>query len=140
MKIILTLQKKGLKMSRIYRNIYMRCVKQDISNKDVHHIDLNHNNNDISNLVAVSKSFHRRLHRFYHDCEILDILEKYENDGIIKYYSKSPLTAVKDRWINAKNYKKRFDFLKIENKITNEIPELMKELDLALKEKNKMLM
>ena len=127
-------------MSRIYRNIYMKCVKQDIKNKDVHHINLNHNDNKISNLVAVSKELHKRIHRFFLNCEILDILEKYKKDGINRYYSTSKYTAVKNRWVNAKNYKKRFDFLKIENKITNEIPELMKELDLALKEKNKMLM
>lgn len=123
-------------MSRAYRNIYMKCIKQNIRNKDIHHMDLNHNNNDISNLVAVSKSFHRRLHRFYHDCEILDILEKYENDGIIKYYSKSPLTAVKNRWINVKYYIKRFDFVSIQNKITREIPLIINELDNALKQKN----
>ena len=99
-------------------------------------MDLNHNNNDISNLVAVSKSFHRRLHRFYHDCEILDILEKYKNDGIVKYYSKSPLTAVKNRWINVNYYIKRFDFVLIQNKITREIPLIMNELDKALKQKN----
>lgn len=127
-------------MSRIYRNIYMKCVKQDIKNKDVHHMNLNHNDNKISNLVAVSKELHKRIHRFFLNCEILDILEKYKKDGINRYYSTSQYTAVKDRWINAKNYKKRFDFFKIENKIINEIPELMKELDLALKEKNKMLM
>lgn len=125
-------------MSRVYRNIYMKYIKQNIGNKDIHHMDLNHNNNDISNLVAVSKSFHRRLHRFYHDCEILDILEKYENDGIIKYYSKSPLTAVKNRWINVKYYIKRFDFVSIQNKISKEIPLIMNELDKALKQKNRL--
>lgn len=123
-------------MSRAYRNIYMKYIRQNIRNKDIHHMDLNHNNNDISNLVAVSKSFHRRLHRFYHDCEVLDILEKYENDGIIKYYSKSPLTAVKNRWINVNYYIKRFDFVSIQNKITREIPLIMNELDKALKQKN----
>lgn len=123
-------------MSRIYRTIYMKHIKQDIKNKDIHHMDLNHNNNNLSNLVAVSKSLHRRLHRFFYECEILDILEKYENDGIIKYYSKSPLTAVKNRWINVKYYIKRFDFVSIQNKISKEVPLIMNELDKALKQKN----
>lgn len=127
-------------MSRIYRNFYKYNTKQDIADKDIHHINLNHNDNKLSNLVAVPKELHKRIHRFFLNCEILDILEKYKKDGINRYYSTSNYTAVKNRWVNAKNYKKRFDFLEIENKITNEIPELMKELDLALKEKNKMLM
>ena len=122
-------------MSRIHRNIYKRNTKQNIIGKDIHHINLNHNDNRLSNLVAVSKELHKRIHKFFYNCEILDILEKYEKDGIIRYYSTSPLTAVKDRWVNARKYKIRFDFLSLENKIINEIPELMKELDLALKEK-----
>lgn len=123
-------------MSRIYRNIYIRSVKQDISNKDVHHMNLNHNDNRISNLVAVSKELHKRIHRFYYHCEILDILEKYKKDGINRYYSTSKYTAVKDRWINAKNYIKRFDFVSIQNEIIQETPLIMNELDEALKQKN----
>ena len=122
-------------MSRIHRNIYKRNTRQNIIGKDIHHINLNHNDNRISNLVAVSKELHKRIHKFFYNCEILDILEKYEKDGIIRYYSISPLTAVKNRWVNAIKYKKRFDFLSLENKIINEIPELIKELDLAVKEK-----
>lgn len=122
-------------MSRIYRNIYKRNTRQNIIGKDIHHINLNHNDNSLSNLVAVSKELHKRIHKFFYNCEILDILEKYEKDGIVKYYSISPLTAVKNRWVNARKYKKRFDFLSLENKIINEIPDLIKELDLALKEK-----
>lgn len=122
-------------MSRIYRNIYKYNTRQNITGKDIHHINLDHNDNRLSNLVAVSKELHKRIHKFFLNCEILDILEKYKKDGINRYYSTSKYTAVKDRWINAKNYKKRFDFMLIQNKIIQEVPLIMDELDKAIKQK-----
>ena len=123
-------------MSRIYRNIYKYNTKQNIAGKDIHHINLNHNDNKLSNLVAVPKELHKRIHKFFYYCEILDILEKYKKDGINRYYSTSNYTAVKDRWVNARNYIKRFDFVSIQNKIIQEVPLIMNELDEALKQKN----
>lgn len=80
---------------------------------------------------------HKRIHKFFYYCEILDILEKYKKDGINRYYSTSNYTAVKDRWVNAKNYKKkkRFDFVSIQNKIIQEVSLIMDELDKAIKQK-----
>ena len=68
-------------------------------------------------------------------CERLDILEKFKKDHIIKYYSKSNCTAVKDRWINVENYIKRFDIIQLRQQVIQETPILMQELDKAMKQK-----
>lgn len=120
-------------MSRKYRDIYKYNIHTDIKNKDIHHLNLNHNDNKLTNLIALDKQVHKRLHQFFLTCERLDILEKFKKDHVIKYYSKSNYTAVKDRWINVENYIKRFDIMQLRQQVIRETPILMQELDNALK-------
>lgn len=126
-------------MSRIYRSIYKYNTRQNIVGKDIHHLNLNHNDNRLTNLIALDKQVHKRLHQFFLTCERLDILEKFKKDHVIKYYSKSNYTAVKDRWINVENYIKRFDIMQLRQQIIQETPILMQELDKAIKIRDKHL-
>lgn len=51
-----------------YKGIYsigMNNLVWDSNEYDVHHIDLNHDNNDFDNLVLVPKRLHRKFHFFY---------------------------------------------------------------------------
>lgn len=46
-----------------YRKFYEEQTKTKLpKNFEVHHIDLNRENNDISNLVAIPKKLHQELH------------------------------------------------------------------------------
>lgn len=47
---------------------------------EVHHIDLNHNNNDISNLLPLTKSEHIRIH---------NILTPHKRNSITGQFEKS---------------------------------------------------
>jgi hypothetical protein len=47
---------------KLYEQTYGITIPHDF---DIHHIDFNHNNNDISNLVALPKELHNRLHTRY---------------------------------------------------------------------------
>lgn len=68
-----------------HRKKYKRSIDQDIKDKSIHHLDLNHSNNKIENLVALDPEIHSRLHQLLHYVEVLDILEKYERDKIKVY-------------------------------------------------------
>lgn len=49
-----------------YRKFYEQQTKRKVpSDFDVHHIDLNHENNDINNLVAIPKELHIEFHSTY---------------------------------------------------------------------------
>lgn len=63
---------------RDYRKLFCDYYNVKIpTDWDVHHIDYDHNNNDPSNLVALPKKLHRRLHRthneFVHWCTNRDM-------------------------------------------------------------------
>ena len=54
---------------------YRRHYKQryDIefgSDYDIHHIDMNHENNDITNLILLPKVLHQKLHKTFRECPI----------------------------------------------------------------------
>ena len=40
---------------------------------DIHHIDLNHENNDISNLLLLPRELHSQYHNALYDCRFGDI-------------------------------------------------------------------
>ena len=51
-----------------YRQDYERYYEVAVYNDwDIHHIDYNHNNNDIHNLVALPKYLHKKLHKAYYN-------------------------------------------------------------------------
>lgn len=64
-----------------YRLKYKKYYNIDFDNNyDIHHIDFNHNNNDISNLILLPKALHRK----YHLC----LSELGCPDGNLKYNAK----------------------------------------------------
>lgn len=56
---------KDVNKLKDYRLKYKRYFNIDFSNNYViHHIDLNHNNNDINNLVLLPKKLHTKYHLY----------------------------------------------------------------------------
>lgn len=51
----------------IHREICAKAHGKFPSNFHVHHIDGNHKNNDPTNLIAISKELHARIHRYPKD-------------------------------------------------------------------------
>ena len=48
-----------------YREKYKRYYQLNFSSEyQIHHIDFNHNNNDISNLLLLPKDLHQKFHRY----------------------------------------------------------------------------
>lgn len=55
-----------------YRNIYLNETRVDIPKDfEVHHLDLNRDNNDIDNLVALPKDLHTLFHARLNDVLVL---------------------------------------------------------------------
>lgn len=53
-------------MSSDYRKLYEQEHKVKVPKSyEIHHIDFNHDNNDILNLVALPKKLHKELHMRY---------------------------------------------------------------------------
>lgn len=51
-----------------YKQIYLTFYKTDIPKDwEIHHIDYCHTNNTPTNLVALPKALHQKLHRCYND-------------------------------------------------------------------------
>ena len=46
-----------------YRSLYINQIESIPKDWEVHHIDFNHNNNDIKNLIAVPKIVHVTIHK-----------------------------------------------------------------------------
>lgn len=88
-----------------YRKLYKEYYGIEFDNNfEVHHIDFNHNNNEISNLVLLPKKLHRQYH-FY-----LTAINYCEDKSTIKIDSK-----IKGNLANMNNYKIRMfqEFLPI---------------------------
>ncbi len=81
-------------MAENYRRKYKKHYGIDFSRKyDIHHIDLNHENDDIGNLVLLPKKLHSRYHFLLSSCRIS------ENSTII-----SLDTAICSNSLNNNNY------------------------------------
>lgn len=62
-----------------YRKIYEIALKEKVPKDfDVHHIDLNHENNDIKNLVAIPKTLHQKFHKCVNEIEQIRNNFKFE--------------------------------------------------------------
>lgn len=63
-----------------YRKIYENALKEKIPKDfDIHHIDLNHKNNDIKNLVAIPKTLHQKFHKYVNEMEQIRNDFKFED-------------------------------------------------------------
>ena len=59
------------------------------SNYDIHHIDLNHNNNEISNLMIIPKELHQKYHKYlnainYNDDIFIKTFDAHIHSNIFK--------------------------------------------------------
>lgn len=56
-----------------YRKIYFNEVGEYES---IHHIDLNHNNSNLNNLISLDRETHSRVHQYIEDKRALNIVNK----------------------------------------------------------------
>ena len=56
----------NLAMSKHYRQKHIEHYGPISDDEEVHHIDLNHDNNEMSNLMAVPKSLHDKITATWH--------------------------------------------------------------------------
>ena len=68
-----------------YRKIYELELNDKVPDDfDVHHIDLNHKNNDIRNLIAIPKSLHQNFHKCINNIERERIKCDFEFEDLYK--------------------------------------------------------
>lgn len=77
--------KKGMKQSEEQINNFKKALQK-------HHLDLNHNNNQESNILTLSNANHQKFHRYaYHY-----LLEKFGIEEIMKYYEWFKVNRMKE--------------------------------------------
>jgi len=66
-----------------YRKLYEKENGKIIQDWEVHHIDFNHNNNNINNLIAVPSMVHMVIHQsgFIPRDEIENLIQIYEENN-----------------------------------------------------------
>ena len=65
-----------------YRKLYKDNIGKIPKNWDIHHIDFNHDNNDLNNLIAVPKIVHNIIHQ-------TGYLDKEEIENLIQIYNEN---------------------------------------------------
>lgn len=57
-----------------YRKIYKKAMGMDWDGRkyEIHHIDMNRSNNDITNLLLIPKSMHRRYHQLQKELDVFN--------------------------------------------------------------------
>ena len=63
-----------------YRKLYEKHIDKIPKGYEVHHIDFNHKNNNIDNLIAIPKKVHTVIHQcgFMNRNEIQNLLQIYK--------------------------------------------------------------
>ena len=65
-----------------YRKIYELETKTKVPDDfDIHHLDFNRDNNNISNLVALPRDLHSKFHKTYNDLHIPDKIDLIPTDS-----------------------------------------------------------
>ena len=67
-----------------YRSLYINQIKSIPKDWEIHHIDFNHNNNDVKNLIAVPKIVHVTIHK-------CGLCSRAEIERMIEIYMSSTL-------------------------------------------------
>ena len=68
-----------------YRKLYEIVTQQKIpTGFEVHHIDLNHYNDDINNLVAIPKELHKKFHKYINSIESCRVVNDFKFDDLYK--------------------------------------------------------
>ena len=64
-----------------YRKLYIEQIEKIPYDWDIHHIDFNHDNNSLDNLIAVPKTVHKVIHQtgYLERKEIEALTELYKN-------------------------------------------------------------
>lgn len=66
-----------------YRKYYCEYHRVEIPiDYDIHHIDYNHKNNDINNLVALPKELHKKLHDTLYEYQVIKLHSNITLDDI----------------------------------------------------------
>lgn len=91
------------KHRRIAEEVLNRKLK---TNEIVHHLDNNGKNNELTNLIVISRSDHAKLHHFLNEQKV--ILEKSLNDNFENYW-KSTIVSITLLWLETTN----ISFIKI---------------------------
>ena len=65
-----------------YRKLYDNKIGKIPNDWEIHHIDFNHNNNDIDNLIAIPKIVHVVIHQ-------TGYLNRSEINNLINIYNKN---------------------------------------------------
>lgn len=111
-----------------YRTLYSRTynIIWDRSKYDVHHIDLNHDNNDVKNLVLVPKILH---HQYHFSLETLkqnfNSLQELWSVGTLDTYTSERLEDFsKFRFLMSLFYKMKFYYE--DNKEKKDISDIVK--------------
>ena len=65
-----------------YRKLYENKIGKIPNDWEIHHIDFNHNNNDIDNLIAIPKIVHVVIHQ-------TGYLNRSEINNLINIYNKN---------------------------------------------------
>jgi len=65
-----------------YRKLYEQNIEKIPAKWEVHHIDFNHNNNNLKNLIAVPSMVHMIIHQtgFIPRDEIENLIQIYEDN------------------------------------------------------------
>lgn len=101
-----------------YRKFYKNYYNIDFDNTyDIHHIDLNHNNNKIDNLLLLPKKLHQEYHKVLEDiCAIntesliLNITSIVDNSSAYNYFAIQKMNSFLkvysecQKWANYKAY------------------------------------
>lgn len=110
---------KDINKLKDYRLKYKRYFNIDFSNNYViHHIDLNHNNNDIKNLVLLPKELHGKYHNWLEQLNNISMNMKITGNGLL---SQSYFLWVQENFLEAlKECNKWYDYkMFLEGKIPN---------------------
>lgn len=82
------LPKKESKPKKInHKKLYESVHGKIKENWDVHHIDWNHDNNDINNLIAIPKKLHQLTHKYW------GYVDREEYEKLLVEFPKYPRTA-----------------------------------------------
>ena len=63
-----------------YRELYEKHIEKIPKDWDVHHIDFNHNNNSLDNLISIPKVIHTVIHQ-------CGYMSKDEIENLIQIYN-----------------------------------------------------
>jgi len=76
-------------MGKNYRKLYENTHGEIQEEWDVHHIDWNHNNNDINNLIAIPNKIHQLVH------------------GYLGYTTREELEVITNEFLSKRDFKRK---------------------------------